>query len=121
MKIKVITIILVAVFIGILVMGCNGPQSGNVNQQAKAPEGSSNNVEISDFAFSPGEITINVGDSITWTNKDSAPHTATSTNNEFNSDNLGRGDTFVFTFNKPGTYAYHCSIHPSMKGIVIVR
>lgn len=81
------------------------------------------NVEISDFAFNPQEITINKGDSIMWTNKDTASHTIVSdTGSEINSPYaLTNGQTYVHTFNTVGTYDYHCSIHASMKGRVIVQ
>ena len=81
---------------------------------------SSVTIDIQNFAFSPASITIPVGTTITWTNKDSTPHTVTGRNGAFNSGSLGRGQTFQFTFNTPGTFDYFCSIHPSMTATVIV-
>jgi plastocyanin len=80
-----------------------------------------NAVTISGFAFSPASITVPVGTTVTWTNKDAAPHTITSDDGTtFDSGNLANGATYSFTFTKAGTFAYHCAIHSSMKGTVIV-
>jgi plastocyanin len=79
-------------------------------------------VEISGFAFNPSTVTAPKGATVIWTNKDSAPHTIVSdTGSEISSESLSTGNTYAHTFNTPGTYAYHCSIHPSMKGTVIVE
>lgn len=76
-------------------------------------------VTIKDFAFQPAELTIKVGDTVTWTNEDSAIHTATG--DGFDSGNLGKGETFSHTFNEIGTFDYICTIHPYMKGKVVVE
>ncbi|MDO8528533.1 MAG: cupredoxin family copper-binding protein [Nanoarchaeota archaeon] len=78
-------------------------------------------VKISNFAFSPSTLTINVGGKVVWTNMDSAPHTVVSdSGNEISSSSLSNGGTYSHTFNTAGTYDYHCSIHPSMKGTIVV-
>jgi nitrite reductase (NO-forming) len=73
--------------------------------------------------FSPATITVVIGvnNTVVWTNKDSAPHTVTSSTKLFDSGNLNTGDTFTYTFATPGTYQYGCSYHPWMKGTVIVK
>jgi plastocyanin len=76
-------------------------------------------VSIQDFSFSPASVTINAGDSITWTNRDSMGHTATS--DSFDSGSLGYGQSFTYTFKDSGTFNYICSFHPGMKGVVIVK
>ncbi len=76
-------------------------------------------VEISGFAFSPGTLTIQAGDTVMWTNRDSAQHTITFT--DFTSDRFGDGGTYSHTFATPGTFTYRCSPHPSMQGTVIVE
>jgi plastocyanin len=76
------------------------------------------NVSISNFAFVPATITVRKGETIVWTNKDSTPHTVTG--GDLLSNPLGQGETYSFAYDKTGTFAYHCSIHPSMKGTVIV-
>ena len=80
-------------------------------------------VTIQNFAFTPGSLTISVGDSVTWTNKDSTAHTATSTSGpaSFNSGTLNPGAQFTFTFTTAGTYSYHCSFHPSMTATITVQ
>jgi len=79
------------------------------------------NVEISGFAFAPSTLTVSVGTTVTWTNKDPATHTVTSNDNLFNSGNLATNATFQFTFNQKGTFGYHCSIHPYMTAEIIVE
>lgn len=76
------------------------------------------NVSISSFAFVPATITVKKGETIVWTNKDSTPHTVTG--GDLLSNPLGQGETYSFAYDKTGTFSYHCSIHPSMKGTVIV-
>ena len=78
-------------------------------------------VTIQNFSFSPASVTVKVGDTVTWTNQDSTTHTVVADNGEFKSGNLGNGATFSFTFSTAGTFAYHCSIHSTMKGTVVVQ
>ena len=80
------------------------------------------NVGIKNFGFDPSELKIKTGDSVIWTNRDSTPHTVTSDSGAgVNSQTLSEGQTYSYTFNQPGTYNYHCSIHPDMKGVVTVE
>lgn len=74
---------------------------------------------IQNFAFNPAVLNIKVGDTVVWQNKDAAPHKIKS--NSFNSAILSQNDTFKFSFGIAGTYDYICSIHPSMKGQIIVE
>ncbi len=77
-------------------------------------------VTIGDFAFHPGATTVHVGDTISWTNEDAASHTATADDGSFDTGALARGASGAHTFTSAGTFAYHCSIHPSMTGTVTV-
>jgi quinohemoprotein ethanol dehydrogenase len=82
-------------------------------------------VEIIDFAFNPGTIIVPPGTTVTWTNTGAQPHTATSTVSEtnpvtFDSGILDPGQSFSFRFDTPGTYDYFCTVHPFMRGKVIV-
>jgi plastocyanin len=71
--------------------------------------------------FSPSPFTVKLGTPVTWVNKDGATHTVTSQgSNLFDSGNLPTGATFKFTFAQAGTYQYYCTIHPFMKGTVVV-
>jgi plastocyanin len=78
-------------------------------------------VTIKGFAFDPATVTIKVGESMVWTNEDSANHTVVGDRGEFQSGDLAKGDTFAFAFATAGTYSYHCGVHPGMKGTVIVQ
>ena len=78
--------------------------------------------KIAEFAFSPADIEVEVGDKITWTNDDAAAHTVTATSGaDFDSGTLARGADFTFEATKAGTIDYVCAIHPSMKGTITVR
>ncbi len=76
---------------------------------------------IQNFSFQPASLTVSVGTTVTWTNKDSTHHTVTADDGSFDSKALATGATFSQTFTKAGTYAYHCAIHPSMKATIVVQ
>jgi plastocyanin len=80
-------------------------------------------VKIDNFTFGPAALTVPVGTTVTWTNKDDIPHTVVSTDDPkaFKSKVLDTDEKFSFSFNKAGTYPYFCSIHPKMTGKVIVQ
>ena len=76
---------------------------------------------IQNFAFSPSSLSISVGDTVLWTNNDSALHTVTSdTGSELNGQ-LSPGLTYQHIFMAAGSFPYHCNIHPSMHGSVTVQ
>jgi plastocyanin len=77
-------------------------------------------VAIANFAFDPVTIEAPAGTTVTWTNEDSAPHTATADGGAFDSGRLDQGGTFSFTFESAGTYAYHCDFHPGMQGTIVI-
>jgi plastocyanin len=92
--------------------------------RAPAVRAAEESVDISDFQFQPGTLAVQVGDTVTWTNSDSADHTVTSqagAPESFDSGTLGQGDTFSFTFDQAGTYPYVCSIHSSMTAEIVVE
>ena len=78
-------------------------------------------VAIDNFAFGPTDLTVAVGTTVTWTNRDDIPHTVVSTDKVFKSKVLDTNEKFSFTFGTPGTYPYFCSIHPKMTGKVVVQ
>jgi plastocyanin len=78
-------------------------------------------VIIEGFAFSPATLTVAAGTTVTWTNRDSAPHTATADDSSFDSPALAAGATFSQVFATPGTFAYHCAIHPRMTATLVVN
>jgi plastocyanin/sugar lactone lactonase YvrE len=78
-------------------------------------------VEIKDYAFTPPELTVAAGTTVTWTNNDTVPHTATASDGSFDSGNLNPGESFSFTFHTPGTYPYVCQYHAGMQGTIVVQ
>jgi amicyanin len=78
-------------------------------------------VKIDNFSFGPGTLTVPVGTTVTWTNRDDIPHTAVSTEGAFKSKVMDTDEKYSFTFTKPGTYPYFCSIHPKMTGKIVVQ
>lgn len=77
-------------------------------------------VEISGFAFGPGELRIPTGTTVRWVNRDPVGHTTTSETGAWGSPLLGPGETFEFRFEEAGEHAYHCTPHPFMKATVVV-
>jgi plastocyanin len=114
MKIIVILAVLIA---SVLVAGCT-----QYTSTTPTPTGNSNTVSIKGFAFNPSTLTVPVGTTVTWTNDDSTSHTVTSdSGSELSSGSISPGQTYSHTFNTAGTFDYHCRIHTSMKGNVIVE
>ncbi len=89
------------------------PAPGSASKTAK--------VTIQNFAYSPADITVQKGTTVTWTNLDSVQHTVTSDTGLFDSGRLSQDQTWSYTFNNAGTFSYHCTIHPYMKGTVTVQ
>ncbi len=106
---KVIYIIL-----AFMLFGCTG-----ADMPSELPDGAGTNIEIRNFAYSPQELTIKEGDTVTWINVDSVAHTVSG--NLFESGNLDKGDSYSHTFGTAGTYDYICSYHPRMRGRIIVE
>ena len=77
-------------------------------------------IKIDNFSFNPGAAAVTAGAEVTWTNHDDIPHNVISTGKLFASPVLDTDQQFSFTFDKPGTYPYYCSIHPKMTGKVVV-
>ena len=77
-------------------------------------------VTIDNFTFSPPELTVKVGDTVTWTNHDDIPHTVVSAG-KFRSKALDTDNSYSFTFASAGDYKYFCSLHPHMTGTIVVQ
>jgi len=77
-------------------------------------------VTIDNFTFSPTEVKVKVGDTVTWTNHDDIPHTVVSAG-KFRSKTMDTDNTFSFTFTSAGDYKYFCSLHPHMTGMIKVE
>jgi amicyanin len=78
-------------------------------------------VGIDNFTFTPANLTVKAGTTVTWTNRDDIPHTVTSSAKLFKSKALDTDDKFSFTFTTPGSYEYFCSLHPHMTGKIVVE
>ena len=80
-------------------------------------------VAIDNFSFAPATLTIPVGTTVRWTNHDDDAHTVASADGPkvLSSPPLDTGDSYDFTFAKPGTYRYFCSIHPEMQATIVVQ
>jgi plastocyanin len=78
------------------------------------------NITIDNFTFTPAELTVKVGTTVTWTNHDDIPHTIVSAG-KFRSKALDTDNSFSFTFTAAGDYKYFCSLHPHMTGTIKVE
>jgi beta-lactam-binding protein with PASTA domain len=78
-------------------------------------------VTIINLAFDPASITVNAGDTVTWVNEDTTAHTIVADDGSFDSGSVAPGESFQFAFAAAGTVPYHCGIHPSMTGTVVVQ
>ena len=108
--------------LGLLVLSVSLPA------QAKAPtppvmvaDVAGSKITIENYEFNPATLTVPAGTSVTWTNRDDDPHTVTSSENVFASPGLDIDETFSYTFSTPGTYTYHCNLHPHMTGTIVVK
>ncbi|SRR5258707_15533112 len=95
--------------------------SRSFTARAEQTQASSAEVKIDNFSFGPAAVTVEVGTTVTWTNRDDIPHTVVSDEKVFKSKVLDTDEKFSFTFTKPGTYGYFCSVHPKMTGKVVVQ
>jgi plastocyanin len=127
-KLIAVIVVIVIIVIAWLVFGGKNNDNGATtnNQQTSSKSVSANQVTIQNFAFSPADITVKKGTKVTWTNRDSTPHTITQDDNQpagspgLDSKGLSNGESYSATFDQTGTFHYHCSIHPEMTGSVTV-
>jgi plastocyanin len=127
-KIRACATLLAALALVALVPACGGagqPSGGGGGAAPNATAGGGTaapgKVSIAGFAFSPANLEVKAGTEVTWTNDDSTQHTVTADDGAFSSPGIDPGKSYSFTFQKAGTYKYHCSIHPSMVGQVVVK
>ena len=99
----------------------NQNSNSNSSSENSVNEAQEYMINIANFAFSPSSLTIKVGDSVTWTNRDSSAHTVTSdSGSELDSERISNGQIYTHVFAQPGTYSYHCALHPGMKATIVV-
>jgi plastocyanin len=94
------------------------PWAGETATQAAANPAA---VRIDNFNFTPPDLVVAPGTTVTWTNADDSPHTVREKDGKFKSAALDTDDTFSQTFTAPGEYEYFCTIHPRMVGKVVVK
>lgn len=96
--------------------------AGSTRMTANAqPSAANAEVKIDNFSFGPQTVTVPVGTTVTWTNRDDIPHTVVSTDGVFKSKVRDTDEKFSYTFAKAGTYPYYCTIHPKMTGQIVVQ
>src|ERR1700745_2770849 len=93
-----------------------GAPSGTASATGSPAVVAGDQVTIDNFAFAPATLTVKVGTTVTWTNKDEEPHTVAASDGSFHSPGMGTGATWSYTFSTPGKFEYVCSIHPMMHG-----
>ena len=107
--------------------GCTsspGPATTTPAATTPAPSAGAGTITIKNFAFTPATLTVKSGTTVTWTNQDGPTHQIASDSGSsvsFSSNPLATGASYQFTFTTPGTYPYHCAIHPSMTGTIVVQ
>ncbi|WP_406817004.1 cupredoxin family copper-binding protein [Mycobacterium sp. M23085] len=121
-------VVAVAAVAVLLLAGCSqsrpvaSPTAPTTTMSVTAPAAPvrGNEVTIDGFAFAPVTLTVPAGTTVTWTNRDEEPHTVAATDGSFHSPGMGTGATFTHTFSTAGTFDYVSSIHPMMRGTVVV-
>jgi len=115
-----ITVLTFSLFNAVALLAAGSRYFGSTTQQGQEQ---SVEVKIDNFSFSPANLTITAGTTVTSINRDDIPHTVASSKDPraFKSKALDTDDRFSFTFTKAGTYSYFCSIHPKMTGRVVVQ
>jgi glucose/arabinose dehydrogenase/plastocyanin len=116
----VVALVILGVVIGGVVFYNNSQNSGKTTNTS-TQNVASGVITIQNYSFSPSSITISKGDTVTWQNNDSAIHRIVADDNSFDLGDVSNSGTSKYIFDKAGTYSYHCSIHPEMKGVVVVK
>jgi plastocyanin len=114
-RLRVMKMGLFVILTGLVIASCSSNPSG------PNPGPGPNGVSIAGLAFNPPGLNVKTGTKVTWTNNDNVTHTVTSDNGGFTSSgNLGPGSSYSVTFTTAGSFSYHCTIHPTMKGTINV-
>ena len=101
----------------LLMVAGRAKNSGFTAMEEKPPV----EIKIDNFVFSPSTLTVPAGSTVRWTNHDDIPHNVVSDDNSIKSKVMDTDESFSYTFAKPGTYNYFCSIHPKMTGKIVVQ
>ena len=116
-RIKWVAALSATILSTVIIMAISSPKLA-VGADSKPALGTE--VKIDNFSFGP-DLTIAAGTTVTWTNLDDAPHVVASDTNIFKSKTLDTDDHYSYTFTKPGTYVYYCTVHPKMIAKVVVK
>jgi plastocyanin len=109
------------ILFSIILVGCSAATNAPAATNTPTPGGAGTvDIAIKGFAFDPPSITIKAGTTVRWVNQDSANHTITSDSGAWDSGGIAQGESFTRVFDTVGTFTYHCTVHPSMKGTIIV-
>jgi plastocyanin len=100
--------------------GTRGALAARAQSSPATVQGTTIGIAISGFRFTPENMTVQVGDTVTWTNNDTAPHTVDADNRAFKSGTLRQGESYSYQAAQPGVYTYYCQFHPYMKGTITV-
>lgn len=112
--VKLPELLLLALLVGVFVAGVGDARAG-------VPAVAVFQVRIANMAFSPATLTVPAGITVTWINRDGDEHSVESDGKGFPSSTLlNTGETYAYTFTKPGTYTYHCGVHSYMTGKIVV-
>lgn len=120
-NLKTIGFLLIITAGTVLITGCGNNKSTNPNPPPVTHSSHYHAVSIQGFAFSPAALPIAVGDTVVWTNNDSASHTVTSDTGTELAGSLGNGQTYQHIFMTANSFPYHCTIHTTMHGSVTVQ
>ena len=118
--------LLLLLVLPVLVVACGSDDSPSIaapgtSTTTQAPTGEQGSkIVIKNFSFMPPELQVKVGDTVTISNEDTTTHTWTADDGSFDAGELGAGATKTQVFAKAGTVKYHCKIHTSMQGTVVV-
>ncbi len=125
-----LALLLACLALGLVVAGCGGDDEESADEAQTTEEpaeepaaggGGAKEVSMEGIKFNPAQVTVKAGDTVTWTNDDSAPHNAVDEKTSaFKSELFNKGETYEFTAKEPGEIAYVCTIHPGMEGTLTV-
>ncbi len=105
-------------------VGCGDSGGGADQASSSSTDGGQPKqaVTIQDYTYKPASLTVPTGTTVTFTNRDSTPHTATSKQTgAFESGSIDSGKSGSITLEESGTFAYYCAFHPFMKGTIVVE
>lgn len=102
-------------------MGMMGRGSAGADQTPVVADAEQVTVEMRDYEFFAAKLTVDASAEVTWLNRDVVPHNAVANDGAFDTGNLNGGDSVSVVLEQPGTYAYVCTYHPGMEGVLTVR